>query len=109
METYTPGHSHDPANRFRSLIEGICRVLTKHGAARFIDTVMQLLIWNRVMRLARRFDSLAERVRSGRIAETAPARERDAAAAPVQDAARKPRVPPGELPPTHFRWLVNML
>ena len=104
--TPIPGNPIDPADRINGLIDEICRMLTKHGPGRFIDPPMLLLIWNRIMRLARRFASLAERVRTGRLAATA--RGREASVAPA-GAARKPRVPPGELPPTHFRWLVNML
>jgi hypothetical protein len=106
METLTL--TSYPADRFTSLMEEICRVLSKHGRERFVAEPLLLLIWNRIMRMARRFASLAERVRTGTLADTAPARSRDASPPPA-GAAEQPRVAPAEVLPRHFRWLVNML
>jgi len=114
METLTPSEA---VRRFNALIEEICRVLGKHATARFIDVPRQLLIWNRVMRLARLFASLAEKVRSGTLVEAAPARRREASVAPAEveaEVAEQPDEPqPAEFRretlPTHFRWLSNML
>jgi hypothetical protein len=106
METLTP--THPAAERFATLIEEICRVLSKHGRSRFIAEPLLLLIWNRIMRMARQFASLAERVRTGTLSDTAPARSRDASPQPA-GAAGQPRVAPPEVLPRHFRWLVNML
>jgi hypothetical protein len=99
METPTPIYASD---RFTSIIEGLCRVLTKHGRARFITAPVLLLIWNRIMRMARRFASLTERYCAGTLAEPAPARSQGTS-------PRPPRVPAGEALPHHFRWLVNMI
>jgi hypothetical protein len=105
IETLTSTY---PADRFTCLIEEICRVLSKHGRERFIAQPLLLLIWNRIMGMARRFASLAERVRTGRLSHTAPARSRNASPPPA-GAAEQPRVAPAEVLPRHFRWLVNML
>ena len=99
METPTPIYASD---RFTSIIEGLCRVLTKHGRARFITAPVLLLIWNRIIRMARRFASLTERYCAGTLAEPAPARSRGTSPRPA-------RVPASEALPGHFRWLVNMI
>ena len=41
METPTPIYASD---RFTSIIEGLCCVLTKHGRARFVSVPVLLLI-----------------------------------------------------------------
>jgi len=105
METLTSTYA---ADRFTSLIEEICRVLGKHARTRFISEPMRLLIWNRIMGMARRFASLAERVRTGRLADPAPARSRHASPPPA-GAPEQPYVDPPEVLPRHFRWLVNMI
>src|SRR5271156_4982916 len=92
------------ADRFNSLIDEICRVVTKHASARFVDAGMLLMIWNRLMRMAKRFASLAKRVGDGTLG--APVRER---VAPAVERVARPRVPPGDALPDHFRWLVNMV
>ena len=105
METH---HTTYAAELFTRTIEELCRKLNKHAAARFIDRAMLLLIWNRLMGMARRFTNIATRVRTG----TLVVRE---ASAPVaegpaeEEVVVRPWVAPGDKLPTHFRWLVNML
>jgi HAMP domain-containing protein len=99
METFTS----EPAQRFITLIEGLCHVLIKHGRARFIAAPMLVLIWNRVIRMSRRFARLAERVHLGTLSLPAPARSRDASPRPARVR------PAAEALPGHFRWLVNMI
>jgi HAMP domain-containing protein len=99
METFTS----EPAQRFITLIEGLCHVLIKHGRGRFIAAPMLLLIWNRVIRMSRRFARLAERVHLGTLSLPAPARSRDASPRPARVR------PAAEALPGHFRWLVNMI
>jgi hypothetical protein len=96
------------ADRFASLIEEICRVLSKHALSRYIDAPLLLLIWNRIMGMARRFASLAERVRTGTLSDTAPTRSRDASPPPA-GAPDPSRVDLPEVLPRHFGWLVKML
>ena len=62
METH---HTTYAAELFTRTIEELCRKLNKHAAARFIDRAMLLLIWNRLMGMARRFTNIATRVRTG--------------------------------------------
>ena len=103
-----PHHTTFAAERFTIIIEELCRVVSKHAAARFIDKAMLLLIWNRLMRMAKQFTNVATRVRTG----TLVVRERVASAVeegPVEEVAARPWVAPGDKLPTHFRWLVNMV
>ena len=107
METH---HTTYAAELFTRTIEELCRKLNKHAAARFIDRAMLLLIWNRLMRMAKRFTNIATRVRTG----TLVVREREASApvaeGPVEEeVVVRPWVAPGDKLPTHFRWLVNMV
>jgi hypothetical protein len=106
METHTL--TQNPAPRFTSLIEELCRVLNKHASARFVYAPMLLLIWNRLTRLAKRFASLAERVQAGTLDDPAPARSQ-AALAPPAVTPDRPSAAPQEVLPHHFRWLVNMV
>jgi len=99
--------TENPAQRFTSLIEELCRVVSKHASARFVYAAMLVLIWNRLTRLAKRFAILAERVRAGTLDDPAPARSQ--AAARPDGAPDRPRVPVREVLPHHFRWLVNMI
>ena len=57
------------------------RLIVEYAAARFIDRAMLLLIWNRLMGMARRFTNIATRVRTGTL--VVPVRQ---ASAPVEDA-----------------------
>jgi hypothetical protein len=107
METHAPNPTY-AAERFTAIIEELCRALTKHARTRFISEPMLLLIWNRIMRLARHLASLAERVRTGRLSDPAPARSRGASP-PSAGAPEQPYVDPSEVLPRHFRWLVNMI
>ena len=61
------------ADRFNALIEELCRVLTKHARTYFIDEAMQLLIWNRLVRMSKRFAGLAARVAAGQLSNPPPA------------------------------------
>ena len=102
METH---HTTYAAELFTRTIEELCRKLNKHAAARFIDRAMLLLIWNRLMGMARRFTNIATRVRTGTL--VVPVRQ---ASAPVEvEVVVRPWVAPGDKLPTHFRWLVNMV
>jgi len=108
------------ADRFNSIIEEICRVLTKQARARFISEAMLLLIWNRIVGMARRFSAIAERVRTGKRlparsgAASAPTVEVATVEVPTVEVAERPGVVDAEyrMPvvlPQHFRWLVNMV
>jgi hypothetical protein len=104
METPTPIYA---AHCFTSVIEELCRVLTKHGRGRFVSAPLLLLIWNRLIRMARRFASITERYCAAKVSgtpsdTTGPARSRGASVRPA-------RVKPVETLPGHFRWLVNMV
>jgi hypothetical protein len=83
-------------------------VPSKHARSCFISDAMLLLVWNRIMRLARRFASIAARVRGG-LAEPAPARSREAAAQPAEGEPKQPRIAPEEVLSRRFGWLVHML
>ena len=99
---------HNPTDRFNRLIDELCRVLTRHGAARFIEPPMLLLIWNRITRIGRLFANLVELVRTDRHANPARARSRSAPTRPA--ASPEPsRVAPSAVLPQHRRWLVNLL
>jgi hypothetical protein len=100
--------SQNPAPRFTTLIEELCRVLNKHASARFVYAPILLLIWNRLTRLAKRFASLVERVQAGTLDDPAPARSQ-AALAPPAVTPDRPSAAPQEVLPHHFRWLVNMV
>jgi hypothetical protein len=100
--------TENPAPRFTTLIEELCRVLTKHAGTNRVDSAMLLLIWNRLTRLAKRFTRLVERVQAGTLDDPAPPRSRDASAPPPATPDR-PSAAPQELLPHHFRWLVNMI
>jgi hypothetical protein len=101
-------HPTFAAETFTRMIEELCRQLNKHAAARFIGRAMLLLIWNRLMGMARRFTIIATRVRTGKL--VVPVRQASVLAEeePVEEVVR-PWVAPGDRLPTHFRWLVNML
>ena len=98
MEASSPSY---PARRLNALLERLCRVLTERGPAHFISAPVILLIWNRLMRLARRFTVIAERTHAG--ARLAPRPPRGPCAS-----TRPPRPRPADVLPDHFRWLVNM-
>jgi hypothetical protein len=98
----------DPADRINALVDEICRVLIKHARSCFIGDALLLLLWNRITRLARRFASVAGRVRSGKLAEPAPAQSREAAVT-EEAAPERPRVAPAERLSRRFGWLVHML
>jgi hypothetical protein len=100
--------SQNPAPRFTTLIEELCRVLHKHVGTSLVDAAMVVLIWNRLTRLAKRFARLVERVQAGTLDDPAPARSQ-AAPAPPAAAPDRPSAAPQEVLPHHFRWLVNMV
>src|SRR5258708_40013920 len=107
MPTTSPPSPIYAADRFTSIIEELCRVLTIHGRTRFVATPMLLLIWNRIIRMSNRFRRIAERVHAGTLSDKPPPRSPSASLPPARPA--RPRVPAGEALPDHFRWLVNMI
>ena len=105
METPAPTYE---VQVFNSVMEALCRVLTKQARECFIEAPLLLLIWNRLMRLAKRFVNVAERVRTGTLCNPAPARSQAASPSPA-DEPRRRLVLPGEKLPTYFGWLVKMI
>jgi hypothetical protein len=111
MDTSSQIAAQEAAQRFTALTEELCRLLTKHARARFIEAPLLLLIWNRLMRWAIRFASIAERVRAGTLSQPTPARRQPAPPKPADAPAPAPQPRfrrEGKLP-RRFGWLVHLL
>ena len=83
---------------FALIIDGLCRAIAARGGRRLIDGPLVILIWTRLRRIARRFATLAARVRAGTGTRTLPARAR-----PRRPVTSRPR-PPSPRLPRSFGW-----
>lgn len=84
--------------RLMAIIESLCQAVAAHAGRNRAAAPMVLLVWPYLRRIARRFDSLARRLQTGR-ANPAPPRSR--APSPSPRPAR-PRLPHG------FAWLIRL-
>ncbi len=92
-----------PFERLAALIDGLCRAVATHGARGLLTAALQLLLWSRLNRMARRARVLARRMAAGKPLIT----PRPARATP-RSAPRPPPSRPYVRLPRGLLWLVRV-
>jgi hypothetical protein len=90
------------SDRFASIIEGLCGVLSAQGARSGVPGPVLLLLWGRMRRMVLRFRVLAAQMRAGTLPAVVTARRRAERRGPTAASS------PGLLP-RRFGWLVKTM